>query len=186
MGSQKNIFQSLESRCSLTTSKNRYSTNSLFFYKNQICCNALMKARGYSRIKYYFRCTWEIWWLLIRLRRFPVLFLIKFTFKIEKLHTVIIATIIYQIFGISGQLGLAKLSASELCLRIRYLVSEKLLKPPLDRGFFNLVLTIISLKFLWCLKAAFGELVKTTTILSVRGNKWDFVFFIFRFVFEKR
>lgn len=86
----------------------------------------------------------------------------------------------------SGQLGLEKLSASELRLRIRYLVSEKLLKPPLDRGFFNLVLTIISLKFLWCLKAAFGELVKTTTILSVRGNKWDFVFFIFRFVFEKR
>lgn len=110
----------------------------------------------------------------------------KFTFKIEKLHTVIIATIINQIFGISGQSGLETLSASELRLRIRYLVSEKLLKPPLDRGFFNLVLTMISLKFLWCLKAAFGELVKTTTILSVRGNKWDFVFFIFRFVFEKR
>lgn len=74
----------------------------------------------------------------------------------------------------------------ELCLCIRYFVLEKLLKLLLDKGFFNLVFIMIFLKFFWCLKVVFGELVKIIIILLVRGNKWDFVFFIFRFVFEKR
>lgn len=73
----------------------------------------------------------------------------------------------------------------ELCLCIRYFVLEKLLKLLLDRGFFNLVFIIIFLKFFWCLKVVFGELVKIIIILLVRGNKWV-LFFLYLGLYLKR
>jgi hypothetical protein len=62
-------------------------------------------------------------------------------------------------------LGLLKLLVLALCLHIKHLPSVEILKPPLGRGFSNLVRTTMSLIFQGCLKAAMGGSLKTSLVL---------------------